>query len=54
MPKCSRNCAINDLLDHPDKIAEYGKNSRELYEKEFDIKKRIGMLEDIYNKVAKK
>lgn len=46
--------AINDLLDHPDKIAEYGKNSRELYEKEFDIKKRIGMLEDIYNKVAKK
>lgn len=46
--------AINHLLDHPEKIAEYGKNSRELYEKEFDIRKRIGMLEDIYRRVAKK
>lgn len=46
--------AINDLLDHPEKLEAYGRNSRELYEKEFDIKKRIGMLEDIYHKVAKK
>lgn len=46
--------AINDLLNHPEKIAEYGKNSRKLYEQEFDIKKRIGMLEDIYHWVAKK
>lgn len=46
--------AINDLLDHPEKIAEYGKHSRDLYEKEFNIRKRIGMLEDIYHKVAKK
>lgn len=46
--------AINDLLDSPEKIAEYGRNSRELYEKEFDIRKRIEMLEDIYKKVSKK
>ena len=45
--------AINDLLDCPEKISEYGRNSRELYEREFDIRKRIGMLEDIYHKVAK-
>lgn len=46
--------AINRLLDNPEKITEYGMNSRKLYEQEFDIKKRIGMLEDIYHKVAKK
>lgn len=46
--------AINELLSHPQKIDEYGKNSRILYEKEFDIRKRIGMLEDIYHRVAKK
>lgn len=46
--------AINELLDHPEKIEEYGRNSRELYEKEFDIQKRIGLLENIYHKVAKK
>lgn len=46
--------AINDLLDRPEKIAEYGEHSRELYEREFDIRKRIGMLEDIYRRVAKK
>ena len=45
--------AINDLLENPEKIAEYGRNSRELYENEFDIRKRIGMLEDIYRDVAK-
>lgn len=46
--------AINDLLDNPEKISEYGRNSRELYESEFDIRKRIGMLEDIYHRIAKK
>lgn len=46
--------AINGLLDNPEKIAEYGKNSRELYEREFDIRKRIGMLEDIYHRIAEK
>lgn len=46
--------AINNLLDCPEKIAEYGRNSRKLYEQEFDIRKRIGMLEEIYRKVAKR
>lgn len=46
--------AINGLLDNPEKIAEYGRNSRDMYEREFDIRKRIGMLEDIYYKIAKK
>lgn len=46
--------ALNELLDCPEKLAVYGENSRRLYEKEFDIRKRIGMLEDIYHKVAKK
>lgn len=46
--------AINGLLDNPEKIAEYGRHSRELYEREFDIRKRIGMLEDIYHRMAKK
>lgn len=46
--------AINELLDNPGRIAEYGRNSRELYEREFDIRKRIGLLEDIYHRVAKK
>lgn len=44
--------AINELLDHPEDIAEYGVNSRFLYEEEFDIRKRIGILENIYHKVA--
>ena len=46
--------AINELLDHPEMIAEYGNNSYRLYEQEFNIRKRIGMLEDIYRNVAKK
>lgn len=43
---------ISDLLDSPEQIEVYGKNSRKLYEEEFDIKKRIGMLEDIYYNVS--
>lgn len=46
--------AINDLLSHPKRIEEYGRNSQILYEKEFDIRKRIGMLEDIYHDIAGK
>lgn len=46
--------AIGELLSCPEKIAEYGKNSRTLYEKEFDIRKRIGMLENIYREVSGK
>ena len=43
---------ISDLLDSLEQIEIYGKNSRKLYEEEFDIKKRIGMLEDIYYNVS--
>ena len=46
--------ALNELLDAPEKIEEYGRNSRKLYEDEFDIRKRIGMLEDIYHEIAGK
>lgn len=45
---------LNNLLDAPEKIKEYGRNSRILYEAEFDIRKRIGLLEDIYHKIANK
>lgn len=46
--------ALNELLAAPEKIEEYGRNSRKLYEDEFDIRKRIGMLEDIYHEIAGK
>lgn len=44
---------INDLLLHREKIEIYGKGARMLYEKNFDIRKRIIMLEDIYYKVGR-
>lgn len=44
--------AICDLLAHPETIEKFGKASRELYEREFDIRRRIGLLEDIYYRVA--
>lgn len=46
--------SLNELLAAPEKIEEYGRNSRKLYEDEFDIRKRIGMLEDIYHEIAGK
>lgn len=46
--------AINELLDNPRRIADFGRNSHELYEREFDIRKRIGLLEDIYHQMAGK
>lgn len=46
--------AICELLNNPDQIAEYGSNSRKLYEDEFDIRKRIGLLEDIYHRIIQK
>ena len=45
--------AICELLEKPKMLEEYGKNARQLYEEEFDIRKRIGMLEDVYRQVAK-
>ena len=46
--------AICELLESPQLLEEYGRNARKLYEDEFDIRKRIGMLEDVYRQVAKK
>ena len=46
--------AICELLEKPQLLEEYGRNARKLYEDEFDIRKRIGMLEDVYRQVAKK
>ncbi len=46
--------SLCDLLDNPDKISEFGRNSKTLYDEEFDIRKRIGLLEDIYVQVARK
>ena len=46
--------AICELLENPGLLEEYGNNARKLYEEEFDIRKRIGLLEDVYRKVAKK
>lgn len=46
--------AICELLENPELLEEYGKNARKLYEEEFDIRKRIGLLEDVYRKVAGK
>lgn len=46
--------SLCDLLDNPDKISQFGRNSKVLYEEEFDIRKRIGLLEDIYAQVARK
>lgn len=45
---------ICDILDHPNRIDEYGNNSWQLYKDEFDIRKRIGMLEETYHKIVKK
>lgn len=45
--------AICELLENPELLEEYGRNARKLYEDEFDIRKRIGLLEDVYRKVAK-
>lgn len=44
--------AICKLLDNPLQIKTFGNNSRMLYESEFNIRNRIGMLEDIYKEVA--
>ena len=46
--------AICELLEKPRLLEEYGRNARKLYEDEFDIRKRIGMLEDVYRNVANK
>ena len=46
--------AICELLEKPQLLEEYGRKARKLYEDEFDIRKRIGMLEDVYRQVAKK
>lgn len=46
--------AICELLENPVLLEEYGNNARKLYEEEFDIRKRIGLLEDVYRKVARK
>ena len=46
--------AICELLENPELLEEYGRNARKLYEEEFDIRKRIGMLEKVYRKVARK
>lgn len=43
-----------DLLDNPSRIEEYGNNSKIFYNENFDIRKRIGILENIYKSVARK
>lgn len=46
--------SLCDLLDNPEKISQFGRNSKTLYDEEFDIRKRIGLLEEIYQQVARK
>lgn len=45
---------ICELLENPKLLEQYGWNARRLYQEEFDIRKRIGLLEEIYHGVAKK
>ena len=45
--------SICELIDNRELLEEYSRNSRKMYEDNFDIKKRINLLEDIYRQVAK-
>ena len=45
--------SICELIDNRELLEEYSRNSRKMYEDNFDIKKRINLLEDIYLQVAK-
>ena len=45
--------SICELIENRELLEEYSRNSRKMYEDNFDIKKRINLLEDIYRQVAK-
>ena len=45
--------SICELIENRELLEEYSRNSRKMYEDNFDIKKRINLLEDFYRQVAK-